>query len=75
MDFVLGNKWKKFVAKKTNKGETNPAGAAPHSQTKLHFLGIWARSLLHSPIISTTKGMVWAPCLLEILEDQVLHRL
>jgi hypothetical protein len=39
--FSWGNKWKKFVAKKTNKGETNPAGATPHSQTKLHFLGIW----------------------------------
>jgi hypothetical protein len=32
---------KKIVAKKTSKGETNPAGATPHSQTKLHFLGIW----------------------------------
>jgi hypothetical protein len=33
--FSWGNKWKKFVAKKTNKGETNPAGATPHSQPHL----------------------------------------
>ncbi len=67
--FFLGNKWKKFVAKKQTKGKPTQQRATPHSQTKLHFLGIWEDHYYTLPSSLSQGAWYGHPVFVEILED------